>query len=175
MIKRKASKLIDYPNCLNRTMFDFVDIMGLKLIAELEIKDEKEDALNKLIRILENRNTIYINSETRHILPTLYASVAILLGRLDKYEKSLGVAEEGIKLSLHYNDHSALAHLYYMKGVSLKRVGTATESKKYLGKAIIVAIIKDSEEETKMFKKAVKDHFGIETDDAIINTLKSAI
>lgn len=43
---RELSKIIDYPNCIGKTAFDFVDLITLQLIAEIETKFEKDTALN---------------------------------------------------------------------------------------------------------------------------------
>ena len=63
-IMSELCSISNYPNCLNKHAFDFVDLISLQLIAEIEIKTKKTSALNKLTSILEDHDLIYISSDT---------------------------------------------------------------------------------------------------------------
>jgi len=72
-------------------VFDLVDILLLRLLADIEIATKKNDCLDLLIKILSNSNLIYLNAETRNILLSIFSSVSILLGRLKRVEESIEI------------------------------------------------------------------------------------
>lgn len=156
------SEISNYPKCITHTAFDFVSIVSLQLIAEIEVKVGIEKALIKLLDILSNDENIYTSSENNTILPSVYSNVAIYLLRLHKYQECSVLSEKGISYSKRFSNHSGLSHLYYSKSFSLLKLGKKPEAEKNAVLCILSAIIKDNSYELKMFKEVLTKDFGID-------------
>jgi len=118
----KASAIICYPSCIKNEVFDFVDIIVLLLISQTEIKIKKTDALELLKKILVNNDTIYLSAESRNMIPTIYSTVSILLGRLRRTEESIEVAQVGIEYCNKFYFSKSLTWLYYCLADGYKRM-----------------------------------------------------
>ncbi|KFZ27344.1 MAG: hypothetical protein KQ78_00394 [Candidatus Izimaplasma bacterium HR2] len=155
----KASLVADYPNCIKKSAFDFVDLISLQLIAQIEVEFKKEIALNKLIQILNNKDMIYISSESSNILPSIYANVSLFLSRLNKYEDSNSVSDSGIKYSILHSDFGSLSHLRYVKALSLLKLGYVQEAEIEAIKCLSNAISKENPYELEMFHRELISDF----------------
>lgn len=160
-IMEQISKTINYPNMLKKNAFDFVDIISLQLIAEIESMINKDDALNRLIDILVHQDMIYISTESSKILPTVFANVALLLSRRNKFNDSKEVSSSGVTYSLKYSDLSSLPHLYYTKFYSEKMLGEALESEISAAKCLMISIIRNNDHEKKMFLNVLRKDLGM--------------
>ncbi len=149
----------NYPSGLEKETYDFVDINILMLIAEIQIKYEEYQSLNKLIEILNNRKSIIARSDSNLMFPTMFSNVALFLVRNKQYEEALGVAESGIKFSKEFNNMASLAHLHYVQSHSLLKLGRTREAEIEASKCIASAIAKDNIEEKKVFHREIEfDH-----------------
>jgi hypothetical protein len=158
----ELSNIVDYPNCCEKTAFDFVDLITLQLIAEIESKFDKNIALNKLISILDDPKLIYTSSEANNIIPSIYSNVALFLLRMKRYQKSNEVATNGVDYSLRYNDISGLAHLYYVLAYSSLKLGYHIVAEINAVKCIMTAIIKNNKYEIDMFSQTLTKDFGVD-------------
>ena len=159
---QKLSEIANYPDCLNYSAFDFVSLLSLLLIAEIEIKYTKEIALNKLVDILNNPDLIYTSSETNTILPSLYSNVSLFLLRLEKFNETIIISDRGITYSLRYSDLSGLAHLYYSKSYASLKLGKKPDAELNALLCIMTAMIKKNKYEIDMFEKALKKDLNID-------------
>lgn len=137
------SNLINYPDMLTKNMFDIVDLLTLTQLSITESKIDKHQALNMLIELLTDRSKLYISASDRYYLPTMYAYVANVLGRMKYIEQSLAMSELGIQYSLHIKDLRELEHLYYYHALSLHKTNHPEEALEYARKAIMSALIKN--------------------------------
>lgn len=153
------AKLINYPRCINKRIFDFIEMAALSFIASIEIKVEETQALDKLISILSSVEFIYINSESRYILPTIYANASIYLGRLKRFEESLKIADAGIKYCKGVFDLHALSYLRYMRAYCLLVLGQQKESELEAIRCLALAIGKDNKLEMNSFKRVLQKDF----------------
>ena len=96
----KFSEISEYPECINKNVFDFVDIISLHLIAQLEYKQGKTGSVDLLLRILRDRDIMYLSSDNESILPSIYSNVSIILGRLGRIDEWISLASEGVKFCL---------------------------------------------------------------------------
>ena len=157
-IKLKISEIIDYPNCLNKNAFDFVELGGLLLIAEIEVAKNNFTALTKLSSILSDYNLIYINSESSQILPTIYSNTSLFLARNKMYEKSYSLSGKGIEYSNLYSNNSGLALLYYIKSYSAKMLNNSEEAEINAIKCLMTSITRNDKLKIEMFTKSlIKD------------------
>jgi len=169
---QKLSQICNYPNCIKQTAFDFVDIVSLEIVAEIEVKSNKTEALNLLTRILNSSDMIYISSESRHILPNIYGTVSILLARLLKFDESLKLSQKGIEYSRKNSDFSTLTHLYYVKSFSLSKMNKRKEAEIEAIKCIANAISRGNKQEYLTFRKLLINDLGSDPID-LINSHKS--
>ena len=121
-VHKKYSKIVNYPNCIKNNAFDFVDIITILCIAQIEIELQIEDAMKLLIRILNDRNVLYLSAENKNILPPIFSSVSIMLGKLEKYLECIRVADEGVKYCIKYSLNKSLSRLYYSRAISYKKL-----------------------------------------------------
>ncbi|MCK4551907.1 MAG: hypothetical protein KAU02_03245 [Tenericutes bacterium] len=153
--------LCDYPNCLKKSVYDFVDIISLNFIAKLEVKIKKTIALNRLNEIL-NQNLIYISSESKLILPEVYANVSLYLGRLKQYPEALSIADEGIGYCLKHSNLSALTHLRYMRAYCLLVQGNRKDAEVEALRCLGIAFGKDNKYEIEMFTRVLSKDFNMD-------------
>ena len=159
VILNQIMSLLNYPDCCERNAFDFVDICGLQLIADIEMSCGDHKATNKLVQILESDEMKYINSESHDVLPAIYANTSLFLCRDEDYERSESLARKGLKYSLKYSDLSGLAHLYYVLSYSLLQLGRKDEGMVCAMKCIMTSSIKENSFEYEMFKRDLSTEF----------------
>lgn len=154
-------KLVNYPNCLKKTIFDFVDVITISQIAVIEYDIGKEEAILFLYRILYDRDFIYVSSNSRYLLPSVYARLARILGMKNKLIETERISTIGIEYSLTIGDIHALPHLYYMKSWALFKLGKVNIGMIEAKKCLASAIAKDNQQELEMFLKLIKDDYSI--------------
>ena len=152
--------LFNYPEDLKREIFDFVDIVILLLIAEIQVKFKEDTALQKLIIILENRKAFIVNSESSHISATVYANTSLFLLRLKRYSDAINIATEGLDYSKKHNDVSSLAHLHYSRSYSNYQLGSRKESEIDALRCMSCSIAKNNKTEFDVFHKEFKALFN---------------
>jgi len=102
-----------YDTLNKKAAFDFVDILYLHLISQIEIKSKITCAMEMLENILISDESIYISSENKYILTPIYANIAIMFGNLGRIQESLHLSQLGIKFCKHYQISDSLSNLYY--------------------------------------------------------------
>lgn len=158
-VVKKLLDLVDYPDCLKKDVFDFVDINILMLLAEIQIKYKNYQTLDKLIEILNNHHKIIARSDTNQMFPAIYSNTSLFLCRLNRFEDSLALSISGIKFSKEYNNLSSMSRLYYIKSHSLLKLGRKREAEIGAAKCIACAIAKGNLEEIRIFFKEIEfDH-----------------
>lgn len=153
--------IANYPDCLNKKTFDFVDLNILMLIAEIQIKYDEFSSLDKLIEILNNKLNIITRSDTSRMFPTIYSNVSLFLSRLNRHPEVIDISTKGIEYSIEFNLMSSLAHLHYLKSHSLLLIGNKMESEIEACKCISSAIAKNNKEEIRVFIKELEFDHGI--------------
>lgn len=122
------STLVDYPNCVNNNVFDFVDVICLFDISAIESEFKDSNAMDILLRILYDKSLLYIGSESRHILPSIYRGVSQMLLLRKNYKESLKLSNEGIAYCLKFSDLQNLSGLYFAKSISNSKLGYKKEA-----------------------------------------------
>ena len=120
--------IADYPNCLGKTSFDFVDILIIMNIAYIENEFGVEKAIIFLYKTLTDKEFFYASSDTRHIFPSIYAGIAKIFASQNRTEECEKICFEGIKYSLGINDIHVLPHLYYLRSLSLYKIGNINKA-----------------------------------------------
>lgn len=156
------SKNADYPNCLNKEVFDFVDIITIHMIAQIEVRKQKETAMRLLQRLLTDDSMLYLSSETKNILPTIYSSVSLMLGKLKKYEECIKLANEGIMFCLLHSYNKSLTRLYYSNALSYKHLNMQSEAEHSAVLCFANAISRQNDKDTLHFFKFLSKDFNLD-------------
>jgi len=157
----KLALICSYPNSINYKNFDFVDIISLEIIAEIEVKHNQEKALKLLYKILTSPNLIYISSESRHILPNIYGTVSILLSRLSKYEEAFKLATSGISYSINQSNSSTMTHLYYVKAYTSLKMNKVKQAEIFALKSLSNAISRNDKAEYELTFNLIKRNLKV--------------
>ncbi len=155
----RFSKICEYPACANKNVFDFVDIISLHLIAQLEYKTGKTGSINLLLRILKDRNIMYLTSDTESILPSIYSNVSIILGRLGRIEEWISLATEGVDFCLANDYGKSLTRLYYSLSMAHKQLNNGTLAEHYAALCYSNAIARNNPLEAQQFFKLLEKDF----------------
>lgn len=156
------SELADYPKCLTHQSFDFVSIGALLKIAEIEIKQKKESALNLLMDILSNSDMIFASYINLKVIPTLYADVCIFLLRLHRFKAANYVAQNGINYALRNSDYTVLSYLYYTKAYALLMLNDLENAELNAARCLASIISKQADEEIELFYRVLKKDFKVD-------------
>lgn len=162
------SDLVNYPSCLDKNTFDFVDIISIHRIAHLEYESGKDKALQFLYRILFDRKLVYVSSDTSYILPAIYNGVTKILAMKELYVEGLKISSIGIDYCIMITDFHSLSNLYYGKSMMLMKLGRINEALEEAKKCLATAIAKNSEYEIDLFVRLLKKDFKINPMDLFI-------
>lgn len=154
-------EMANYPKCLKKKAYDFVDLVSLQLIAELETEFGETNALERLIQILEYGDMIYLSSDSSTVIPSIYANVSLFLTRLKRFEDSDCIASAGVDYSIRYSNNSALSHLYAIKAQSAKELMQHSEAELNAIKSFFSVIVRDSQYEIDMIYTFLVDKLNI--------------
>lgn len=156
----RFSEICEYPTCINKNVFDFVDIISLHLIAQLEYKTGKTGSIDLLLRILKDRNIMYLTSDTESILPSIYSNVSIILGRLGRVEEWIALALEGVNFCLANDYGKSLTRLYYSLSMAHKQLNNGTLAEHYAALCYSNAIARNNPNEAQQFFKLLEKDFN---------------
>ena len=156
----ELSSICSYPQNKKYESFDFVDIISLAMIAEIEVKYKREEALILLSKILTSGRLIYISSESRHILPNVYTTVSILLSRLQKFEEAFNLSKSGVEYSIAHSNFSTLTHLYYVQFYTSLKLGNNRQAEIYAVKSLANCIAKGDKIEYNTTYNLLKKNLG---------------
>ena len=137
-------RLINYDNCINKKYFDFIDIASLRLIMITEMKAGLRKTLDVLKRLIMEEKFIYITSETRNIMPSIYVSVVRELGMERRYDEALEVCKKALQYSIGIRSTHLLEDIYYYLFLIYKNRRQEDTAYVYARKAIEVLDVTDN-------------------------------
>ena len=152
-------ELLDYSQIKNSDIFDFVDILLLRLLAEIEVTIKKTECLDLLIRILSNRELIYLSAETRNMMPVVYSTVSVLLGRLKRFEECIEVSNAGIEYCNKFSFSKTLTWLFYSKSIANKMLHNHIDAELNAVYCFTNVIAGNNKKDIKIFYNLLKDDF----------------
>ncbi len=155
-------RLIDYPNCLSKTHFDFIDMSALRIISKIEFETKTYTALEFLYNSLLDMKFIYVSSEDRNILSSIYSNVARQYGMLDELEKVLAITDLGIKFCISINSMVQLEHLYYYKSLAHYKMGNHDDAFICARKSLAIVYAKNNKERLNQFTNVMTKDFGFD-------------
>jgi len=160
----KYSKLINFPFNKTKTMFTYLEVCCLNRIAKIERKFQKFDALEVLYDILLSDNKIYLSSNNRYYLPTIYHTVTKSLWFKGDIDNSLRMTQKGISYSLGISDNKTLAGLYYIESYILDTMNRKNEAYEAAKKCIATCISKGDYKMVNFYNKMFLSEQSYEID-----------
>lgn len=156
-------KLIDYDNCVRKRYFDFVDIISLRQIMIIEMKSKERKTLDFMYNLLTMGKFIYVTSESRNVMPSIYASVAKHFGILGELNKVMEISTMGIDYCIEINNMHLLYNLYYFKGLALYKTGLIDESYEFSCKALSVLYVMNDHKTFEFLKGLIDKDYGFDS------------
>ena len=144
----KNLELLRHVICATKPNFNENKIAGLLLsvdevkiinnIANIYSQQNKHDAASKIYaQLIQNLESAYMDSEEKdRLLTMLFYNYSRALGLDKKYEQSIQIAQNGVKLSLKYGRGIQLARLYVNIAYCLYYLNCETEGFTYLSEAV---------------------------------------
>lgn len=163
----KLSELIDYPNCLNSEVYDFIELSALLNIEEIELKTGETKALLRLMDILNHEELFYLSSESRQIIPSIYANVSLDLAKVKRYPESEAVAAKGIRYYLTHVDTQTLTVMRYIVAYAKLMEGKRSEAEVEGIKCLMNAVVSDRNFDIEQYRKVLTKDFRFDLFDAI--------
>jgi hypothetical protein len=156
------AKLINYPQCLEKKSFNFVEIVCLNKIVFISSKYGKFEASDKLLAVVMNEEFRYLSSNNRFVLPGVYTNLAIAFGRKGDYNTSSMLCNTGIKFSLQTNDTSALIQLYYMRALNKYYQGDRSDFLSDVMLSLYSTLVTDNPAQFNHYSKMCQEDFNLE-------------
>ena len=155
------SKFVKYPAILKKEHLGFVELNILTKIVQYEIKINKLGSTNYLYDIYKN-GAFYISSNNKFIVPALLVNLSRIFGSMNELEKSLDIANQGIKYSLKNFDSKVLPNLYYLSALCEYKLGMRRDFETNLVKCLATTVSNQNNEDFKYYKNLMKNVFSID-------------
>lgn len=161
------SKLIDYPNCIQKSSFNMVEISTLIQIVNLSAKLGDFEAANFLYNILSDDNFELSLTDKSSYLPSVYSNLAKILGMQEDYTRVLEITNRGIQYCKKNFRTASLPNLFFYNSLAhlvLNQRDKALESAK---KTFMLVYVEGSIEKFNFFKHLFEKQFKMKLDDLI--------
>ncbi len=157
------SKLIDYPNVLEKEHVTFIDLVSMVEIARTAGLGKKDyTPLEYLYDFLVEDKYIYVSSDETHMMPSIYFTVAQFYGSLGDHNKCSMICDIGIAYHNKNNLSSNLSDLYYFKSLALYKLGNKDEAFRFARRCLYSQIAKGDIEEYRILSALLKKDYGID-------------
>jgi len=161
MTLNQLKELIDYPNCLDLKIINFVELISLIEISDLLLKNENNNsALNFIYDMLADKKLISgINIEGK--LPSLIATTCKSLGMLGNHEKVLELSQRGIDICFTNQILNSLVQLLYYNSLALLNLNRRNEALDVAKRVFMLLEIENHQAKIERFALIFKKHFNI--------------
>ncbi|MGD9909551.1 MAG: XRE family transcriptional regulator [Candidatus Izemoplasmatales bacterium] len=156
------SKLCNYPECINNNAFDFIDIISILEISDIEEKIDRTGAMELLLRILDDKSVKYLTSDISYILPAIYTNLSITLGSKHQDDEAIKIANTGVRICLKNGLSQGLGKLYYVLSICYKRRGEFKKAKHYATLCFAEVISKNNAKNTEFFFNTLFEDFNFD-------------
>lgn len=167
----KHSKYINYPQILDKEFIGFIELNVLAKIAKHESIVGESRCTNYLYKIYKTRS-FYISSNNRYVIPALLVQLSKIFGKLNDFEKSYDIANEGILYSINNYDSKALSSLYYLSALCEFKLGMRDKFDVNLVKCLATSISNGDNTTFQHYLKLIKKVFLIEESNLLFSIEK---
>lgn len=149
----KIANMINYPEILDSQMLTLLEINTLLYISDYMIKKKNDHRIPSfLYKVFKDEANIY-NQINPFYRPILYSSLSRALGVVDEHEKSVKIADIGIKQCEQDQILAGLGHLLYYKAIGLKYMNKSENE--------ILPVLKQLKHTLEIFNNKTKKEFFI--------------
>lgn len=164
---KRHSKIIDFPNCITHSVFDFSDIVVVFALSNIEsrLNDREFKAAELLKRISLDESIRYLNSKGKYMMFAVYSALAVSYNTKEDWDECIRICEIGIPYALKYSNNSNLSNLYFVYGKALRMKGRIEEGNLELAKGLANTITQHNIEHYKFFTGLLKRLFDLDPED----------
>ena len=146
---------------LENEMLSFFEISALFFISGYIQKTDKDYRIaNYSYDMLLNKKSFIISS-MKYSLILFYSMTARNLGYIKEYEKSLNIANEGIRIAKRYGILNSLDNLLFYKALGEKNLNQINLYKITLTRLFSLLKAENDNEKSEVFNKYIYKNFGI--------------
>lgn len=162
LILNDLKELINYPKCLEKSMFTFIEIVALNEIGSVtSIYNNDVTVIERLYDVLLKDDMVSLSTNNRYFMGPVYESISIAYGKRGEFLKSYTIALEGIKRMISLKDSRGLHNLYYLASLGMFKTGKQNEAMEYAKKCIATCIANDDEKTMKKMSDLFLKEQGI--------------
>lgn len=126
----KYAEIINFPNCKDNEVFDYVDIVTLMSLNHLLTRAKKPsyEALEVLERLLTDDSILYLAYNSKYLLVTIYASISVAYFRMEDDQKAMKLTTEGINKAITHGFIYPLPNMYFIRSAIYYKDGEKKKS-----------------------------------------------
>lgn len=158
------SDLVDYPNCIENDTFNWVEINILMEIVRVSSLIENYIPSQHMYEIITSPTFKFISAGHIDFIPTVFSTLTPVLGRQNKNEEVLTLANEGIAYCKKHQISSALAALYMSKTIALSSLDRIDDAKASGKRALMQYYLEDNMVNYEYYKKLLANSIELEID-----------
>lgn len=156
------SELVGYPKCIKNETFNWVEINILMEIVRVSALIENYLPSQHMYEIVTSPAFKFISAGHVNFIPTVFSTLTPVLGKQDKNEEVIRLANEGINYCMKHQISSALAALYMSKTIALSKLDRIDEAKESGKRALMQYYIDDNKVNFAYYKKLLEENIELE-------------
>lgn len=153
------TKLINYPKCLEKNNFTFLELISILKIANLNVLNKNYEIADKLYNILINEDIYFTSGDETLFMPHLYEIISKIYGIKGEDNKVLILTNKGIEYTKRSATFNGLSHLYYYNALANLHLNNKIEGLKSAQLCFYTCTINGNKNEYKMFEKDFEKEF----------------
>jgi len=159
LVTDKLKELINYPNCLNNQIINFVEYVAFIHISSYSSSNYDDTRVLDFLYDKIKSNSISSSSTVLAYMPSTFSHIARRLGIIEEFEKALFIAQKGIDFCLSHETHNSLVHLLIYKSFALKDLNRIDESLESAKIAFALLFVEGNKSKTEQFTKIFETNF----------------
>ncbi|QMS85604.1 helix-turn-helix domain-containing protein [Candidatus Xianfuyuplasma coldseepsis] len=161
------SKMINYPECQNNESFNIIELNILFQMILISSKIDNYEPAELMYKMLtESQYNLPLGQDTT-LLPSIYLVLGQILGRQQKFKRTIEITNQGIEFCLNNEISFALSSLFlinaYAKWDTEDKIGAIESAKK----ALLQLYIEGKSKKLDDYKKSIENKFNMNFEDVI--------
>jgi hypothetical protein len=161
------SRLINYPDEMNKDSYSWVEINVLMQIVQISAKMENYEPTNLMYTLLKNEEFIKSYTGEGGLIPGIYATIAKILGRQAKNEQVIEISKIAIQYCVKHEISASLSHLYFFTSFAYHKLDEIELAKENSKKGFMQLYLEDKPDKFEIFKVIFEKMFEMDLDELI--------
>lgn len=161
------ARLIDYPICMEKESFSWVEINIIMQIVQISAKTGNYEPANHMYDLLKQEHFIVSYTGEGGMIPGIYATIAKILGRQDMNDEVIEICQIGIDYCTHHEISSSLSHLLFFKSFAHHNLDEIDEALEESKKGFMQLYLEDKPDKMEIFKSVFERRFEMKLEDLI--------